>query len=1102
MFKRIWALAVIFSVVFGSIMPLPQAYAENVLNLPQPGTMVALSPAYQPVIIKGLTVNKDNPFLFDFIVDISQDRLQGDALKKEGEKLIKYFLAGLAIPEEDVWVNLSPYEKDRIIPKVLGQTEMGRDLLAQDYLLKQITASLIYPEKELGKDFWDKVYAKAQQMYGTTQVPINTFNKVWIMADRAEVFENNQTAFVVDSHLKVMLEEDYLALKKNKTSSMSLASTTENKTHSVSSHIIRQIILPELEKEVNQGKNFANLRQIFNSLILAGWYKNNVKQAVLNQVYTAKDKVKGIEVQDKTIAEQIYQRYLLAYKKGVFNFIKEDSSAGTTVPRKYFSGGVMTAGLARNPKVTQDRNRVNQAMSSEDESRLATLQTVLDLGMSSGNPDLALASYPDVRTTIQNALKATGYQLPYGSSDGPEGLAQKLAGHIHRQLGINLPPEQVVVAPTVKEIMTMLGRVLPNEDKKILTLNSTDLDVKDIKDSKALRWRIAKSKPSMIHLTPGQWDRNVVYDLWQYAVANKILLFIEESSQKISSDDLIEKAIARGDSGGEFVLRYLSLASVNPVVARTRFGVLFSHNEQLLTSIKYYNRNLGYMGLDTLALAYLFVSLPDGEKFSGQPIVQNSLDFFSNPAAGYFKLGAIYTNGARFLKEKALKNHIGATSYPAPDFLIEGFIRALEATDSRDIWESYAIENIVHYLKETRNLVYKNNNVHLGMGVKPLIGDTLIAIATKARDEGKKVRVFVPTPYWPSYREMGELAGVEMIEVKEQDLTEYLEAQPQQANIQDVLIVNDPNNPMGKIYDEERLKRLAKWVEDRNAYVISDEIYSQLIMPTAKSKSQSLASLGPKLLDRTIVLGGISKIFAAAGLRLGFAVFGPNSGLEPYFQSSTEPTIGALGGATAVYSKPNRALEYAQRHAQFVYDLSVEITTILDEYGIPYPPMEASIYVFPDFSTLFERNLKWDGETITADNFFGPDGIFYRATGIGAVFFDKQVPGTLRFAVAHQDIREAARRLKEFFIAIGLPSRSEANPAQTSNSIQPVPAIHGGIDLNTNDMNWKINMNGKGIQMNVDPAMIERIKREGIDSLTPVIFKITPIQSIGTIIAS
>jgi hypothetical protein len=46
-------------------------------------------------------------------------------------KLIKYFLASLTIPEKDLWVNLSPYEKDRIIPQSFGLTEMGRDLLSR-----------------------------------------------------------------------------------------------------------------------------------------------------------------------------------------------------------------------------------------------------------------------------------------------------------------------------------------------------------------------------------------------------------------------------------------------------------------------------------------------------------------------------------------------------------------------------------------------------------------------------------------------------------------------------------------------------------------------------------------------------------------------------------------------------------------------------------------------------------------------------------------------------------------------------------------------------------------------------------------------------------
>jgi hypothetical protein len=347
MIKKILNLGLIFAFVVSSTT-IPQiVYAAPLLGLPEPGNMVSLSAPFQPAIIKGLTVNKSNPFQFDFIVDVGQDKLSGDALKAEGDKLIKYFLASLAIPEKDWWVNLSPYEKDKTVPEALGQTDLGRDLLAQDYILKQITASLIYPEKELGKTFWDKIYAKSRERFGNVQIPVNTFNKVWITADKAEVFEHNQSAFVTKSHLKVMLEEDYLATQKNTATSMI------KKDGGAASQVVREVILPELEREINEGKNFANLRQIYNSLILASWYKNNLKEALLNQVYTGKSTVKGIDIEDKNIKQQIYDRYLLAYKKGVFNFIKEDEVNNQVIPRKYFSGG-MDAGMAANPTMTRD----------------------------------------------------------------------------------------------------------------------------------------------------------------------------------------------------------------------------------------------------------------------------------------------------------------------------------------------------------------------------------------------------------------------------------------------------------------------------------------------------------------------------------------------------------------------------------------------------------------------------------------------------------------------------------------------------------------------------------------------------------------------------
>ena len=74
-----------------------EAFAQSTLNLPEPGAVVPLSTAYNPAIVKGITVYPDNPLKFDFIVDPGDDNLQGDDLGKEADKLIKYFMASLTI---------------------------------------------------------------------------------------------------------------------------------------------------------------------------------------------------------------------------------------------------------------------------------------------------------------------------------------------------------------------------------------------------------------------------------------------------------------------------------------------------------------------------------------------------------------------------------------------------------------------------------------------------------------------------------------------------------------------------------------------------------------------------------------------------------------------------------------------------------------------------------------------------------------------------------------------------------------------------------------------------------------------------------------------
>ncbi|MBF0618763.1 MAG: hypothetical protein HQL19_01215 [Candidatus Omnitrophica bacterium] len=328
---RTMVFALCFSLVFG---PGAQVRADvfNVNSLPQPGAMLGISPAFVPALVRGLIVDPQKPLNFQFIVDSGNGAATTDAVRSEGARMVRYFLAFLTVPEKDLWVNLSPYEHDRMIADGLGKTVLGRDLLAQDYVLKQLTASLIYPEKGLGKEFWAKVYAEARSQFGTIDIPVDTFNKVWIMPERAEIFEQTNRVYVTGAKLKVMLDSDYVAIANNTAAAPS-----------ITRQIIREIVLPAIEKEVNEGKNFAPLRQIYYTAILAKWYRDAITQTLLKQAYLGKNKVAGIDSGDVKLKEEIYARYIAAYKVGVFNYIKEEKDPLTNeaIPHKYFSGGMV-----------------------------------------------------------------------------------------------------------------------------------------------------------------------------------------------------------------------------------------------------------------------------------------------------------------------------------------------------------------------------------------------------------------------------------------------------------------------------------------------------------------------------------------------------------------------------------------------------------------------------------------------------------------------------------------------------------------------------------------------------------------------------------------
>lgn len=143
--------------------------------------------------------------------------------------------------------------------------------------------------------------------------------------------------------------------------------------------------------------------------------------------------------------------------------------------------------------------------------------------------------------------------------------------------------------------------------------------------------------------------------------------------------------------------------------------------------------------------------------------------------------------------------------------------------------------------------------------------------------------VLIPQPSYVSYEPCALLAGgtpviIELKEENEFRLTaqELLSAVTEKTKL---LVLPFPNNPTGAIMEREDLEAIAKIIIEKDIYVLSDEIYSEL---SYKGDHVSITSL-PGMQERTILINGFSKAYAMTGWRLGYAC-GPEAIIEQMFK--------------------------------------------------------------------------------------------------------------------------------------------------------------------------------------------------------------------------
>ena len=112
------------------------------------------------------------------------------------QQLLRYFLTGVALPEDAFWVNLRPDSSAEMIDPLLEKTEMGKVMLEVDLQLKKDLARFTSPQTKEGKAYWDKLYKKAGELSGNSNIDIPTLTRPWIVPDEIIVREGKGSAYV------------------------------------------------------------------------------------------------------------------------------------------------------------------------------------------------------------------------------------------------------------------------------------------------------------------------------------------------------------------------------------------------------------------------------------------------------------------------------------------------------------------------------------------------------------------------------------------------------------------------------------------------------------------------------------------------------------------------------------------------------------------------------------------------------------------------------------------------------------------------------------------------------------------------------------------
>jgi aspartate aminotransferase len=293
-------------------------------------------------------------------------------------------------------------------------------------------------------------------------------------------------------------------------------------------------------------------------------------------------------------------------------------------------------------------------------------------------------------------------------------------------------------------------------------------------------------------------------------------------------------------------------------------------------------------------------------------------------------------------------------------------------------------------------------NVCVSVGAKHALFNLAVALYEPG-DE-----VIIPKPYWVSYPEQVRLVGATpvLVDTPEEDgwrLSPERLARALSPRTKAV-ILNTPSNPTGTAYTESQTRALCDVLRRHDCWLIVDEIYAELVYDGFQFASA--ARLAPDLLDRMVIVDGVSKTFAMTGWRIGWAIAPPAliKALDVVQgQSTTNASAVAQHAAVAALRTPPG--DFERTRAMFQRRRDAMVSGLESIPGVRCRKPEGAFYAFADVRQLY--GLEWNGKAMQTDEdvtFWLLDQAHVAAvpgSGFGA-------PGYVRFSYAASEERIAA----------------------------------------------------------------------------------------------